>query len=331
MALYLVALAIVMSCYRAAGAPPYIFALLVLSKRLHSIFLLRLFNDGVAALFLWAAIYMLQKRQWLLGVLLWSFGVGVKMTLLLVAPAVAVILVLSVGLPKAVSLGVTCALLQVGLIAAEKPNDGHSMLANMRVLLQVLLGIPFLREDATAYLTRAFEFTRQFLFKWTVNWRFIGEETFLSISFSISLLASHIVSLVVLVAFRWIRPSRQSLPQFLREIFQPKAPRYRVSQSFILTAILESLAIGLLFARSLHYQFFAYIAWATPWLLWKSGFHPLLIISIWIAQEWAWNVFPSTDISSIVVVICLSLQVVGASGGKSSAATAEKTEKESVK
>jgi alpha-1,3-mannosyltransferase len=120
MALYLVALAFVMSCYRAAGAPPYIFGLLVLSKRLHSIFLLRLFNDGVATLFLWAAIYMLQKRQWLLGVLLWSFGLGVKMTLLLVAPAVAVILVLSVRLPRAASLGITCVLFQVGFIAVQK-------------------------------------------------------------------------------------------------------------------------------------------------------------------------------------------------------------------
>jgi alpha-1,3-mannosyltransferase len=199
------------------------------------------------------------------------------------------------------------------------------------LLVQVLLGIPFLREDATAYLTRAFEFTRQFLFKWTVNWRFIGEETFLSRPFSLSLLALHAVSLVILVAFRWIRPSRQSLPQFLHEIFQPKAPRYRVSQSFILTAILESLAIGLLFARSLHYQFFAYIAWATPWLLWTSGYHPLLIISIWVAQEWAWNVFPSTDISSIVVVICLSHQVVGRTRGVNSAATAVKTDKELAK
>jgi alpha-1,3-mannosyltransferase len=68
-------------------------------------------------LFLWAVIYMLQKRQWLLGVLLWLFSVGIKITLLLVAPAVTVILVLSVGLPRAASLGITCVLFQVGLIA----------------------------------------------------------------------------------------------------------------------------------------------------------------------------------------------------------------------
>lgn len=39
--------------------------------------------------------------------------------------------------------------------------------------------------------------------------------------------------------------------------------------------------------------------------------HPSLIYTIWAAQEWAWNVYPSTKISSVVVVGCLSIQVFG--------------------
>ena len=30
-----------------------------------------------------------------------------------------------------------------------------------------------------------------------------------------------------------------------------------------------------------------------------------------MAQEWAWNVYPSTDISSVFVVVCLAIQVFG--------------------
>ncbi|KAK2792697.1 dolichyl-P-Man:Man(5)GlcNAc(2)-PP-dolichol alpha-1,3-mannosyltransferase [Onygenales sp. PD_12] len=285
--LYLVTLVIVMWCYRSAGAPPYLLPLLVLSKRLHSVFVLRLFNDGVAAFFLWAAILMLQKRQWSMGVMLWSLGVGVKMTLLLVAPAVAVVVVLGAGVVRAAGLGV------------------------MAVLLQVLLGVPFLQQNPRSYLSRAFEFTRQFLFRWTVNWRFVGEDLFLSKHFAISLLAAHVSLLALFFAFRWIRPSNASLAQFIKNIASRKQPPTRISNSFICTTMLSSLAIGLLCARSMHYQFFAYLSWATPFLLWKSGYHPVIVYLLWAVQEWAWNIYPSTDFSSITVVACLSAQVFG--------------------
>lgn len=78
-----------------------------------------------------------------------------------------------------------------------------------------------------------------------------------------------------------------------------------------MTGLLSSLAIGLLCARSLHYQFFAYLAWATPFLLWRAGLHPVLIYAAWTLQEWAWNVYPSTNASSTVVVLSLALQVIG--------------------
>lgn len=78
-----------------------------------------------------------------------------------------------------------------------------------------------------------------------------------------------------------------------------------------MATILTSLAIGLLCARSLHYQFYAYIAWATPFLLWKTGMPALLTVVVWAAQEWAWNVYPSTNLSSGVVVSCLAIQVLG--------------------
>jgi alpha-1,3-mannosyltransferase len=81
-----------------------------------------------------------------------------------------------------------------------------------------------------------------------------------------------------------------------------------------MTAMLSSLAIGLLCARSLHYQFFAYLACATPFLLWQAGFHPILVYVVWVAQEWAWNTYPSTNASSLVVILSLAAQVFGVLG-----------------
>lgn len=111
--LYLATLAVVVSCYRQTGAPPYLFPLLVLSKRLHSIFVLRLFNDGVAAFAMWVAIYLCLKRRWTAGIAMWSAGVAVKMTLVLLVPAIAAITLLSLGLTQSIVLGAMAILVQV--------------------------------------------------------------------------------------------------------------------------------------------------------------------------------------------------------------------------
>ena len=180
---------------------------------------------------------------------------------------------------------------------------------------QLTLAFPFLPSNAKGYLARSFELTRQFLFKWTVNWRFVGEERFLSREFATGLIAVHLALLATFILTRWTRPSDLSVPALVSTVFKPLPPKAQqlmslnVTPSFIMTSILASMAIGMLCARSLHYQFYAYIAWSTPFLLWKSGLHPILIYAVWGAQEWGWNVYPSTDISSIVVVGCLLVQV----------------------
>jgi alpha-1,3-mannosyltransferase len=260
--------------------------MLVLSKRLHSIFILRLFNDCFAVFFFWLAVYAFQRRMWTLGSLAYSFGLGIKMSLLLALPAVGVILFLARG--------VKASLTQLSLMAQ----------------VQVILALPFLSTNAMGYLGRAFELSRQFLFKWTVNWRFVGEETFLSREFSILLLAGHVSALALFSITRWLRPAEKPVMELVRNALKLEEPlqktqhavSIRVSPNFILTTILTANAIGMLFARSLHYQFYAYIAWVTPFLLWRSGMHPLLQYGVWAAQEWAWNVYPSTEPSSMVVV-----------------------------
>lgn len=182
-------------------------------------------------------------------------------------------------------------------------------------LMQVVLGYEFLGTNARSYLSRAFEFSRQFMFKWTVNWRFVGEETFLSKPFSIALLSAHVVLLLAFLHTRWLRPANISLAGVKRMLLSPPSPQQqemitsRVTPDFVLTTVLSAMMIGCLCARSLHYQFYAYIAWLTPFLLWRAGLHPVIVYAVWAAQEVAWNVYPSTNASSLVVVGSLAVAV----------------------
>lgn len=257
--------------------------------------MLRCFNDCFAALFLWLTIYLLQKRSWTLAAVAYSWGLGVKMSLLLALPAVGAVLFLGRGLA------------------------GSLRLLWLMAQVQLVIGLPFLIQHPSSYAGRAFELSRQFLFEWTVNWRFLGEELFLSRPFHVALLALHVSVLGLFAASRWIRPTGKTLPELLAPLVlmqkpltddEERAVSWSFDARFTATTVLSANVVGLLFARSLHYQFYAYLAWATPFLLWRSGLHPVLQYVIWGIQEWAWNVFPSTNVSSAVVVSVLAVTVL---------------------
>jgi alpha-1,3-mannosyltransferase len=150
-----------------------------------------------------------------------------------------------------------------------------------------------------------------------VNWRFVPESTFLSRPFALALLTLHIGLLSWFIYTRWMKPSKRSLKEFLKLCIPAQEPRdqdtmaSKITPDFIMTAMLTAMTIGLLCARSLHYQFYAYVAWSTPFLLWKAGFNPVVVYVLWGAQEWAWNVYPSTPASSATVVGVLAATVAG--------------------
>lgn len=98
---YLSTLAVVLQCYRNAKVPPYVFPLLILSKRLHSIFMLRCFNDCFAVLGLFAAIYCYQTKRWHLGSFFYTTGLNVKMSLLLPLPAMGFLFLQALGSTEA--------------------------------------------------------------------------------------------------------------------------------------------------------------------------------------------------------------------------------------
>jgi alpha-1,3-mannosyltransferase len=292
--LYLCTLAIVLACYRRVGAPPWLLVPLVLSKRLHSIFLLRLFNDAWVTFFLWAAIYGFTDGGFHYGGFLWSAAVGVKMTALVAAPAAGVIVLQGLGTSEASFVGMYC------------------------IMIQLLSSFPFVQEGNFHYFLASFDFGRQFLYKWTVNWRFVGEEVFTSKAFATSLLVVHVSIMLFFLQTQWVKPSSSSILDFLHKYTRTMDNKTEqtyvrnVTPTFAMDTMLGSIAIGLLCARTLHYQFFAYLGWASPYLLWRAGVHPVLIVANLAAQEWAWLVYPSTSASSVTVVVQLIVAVVSA-------------------
>lgn len=111
--LYMLVISVVFSCYIRVGAPPYLLPLLVLSKRLHSIFLLRLFNDCWAVLGFWGALWCLQRGYWKAGLMAWGLGVAIKMTVLVAAPAMGIIALQSLGNREALLIGAILPQIQV--------------------------------------------------------------------------------------------------------------------------------------------------------------------------------------------------------------------------
>ena len=88
---------------------------------------------------------------------------------------------------------------------------------------QALLGMPFLLHAPISYLSRSFQFSRVFFYKWTVNWRFLSESTFLSIAFSRFLLLAHATVLFIFVVL-WCRGHGGIARTISRGLRTPRRP-----------------------------------------------------------------------------------------------------------
>ncbi|KAF8810116.1 glycosyltransferase family 58 protein [Phlegmacium glaucopus] len=282
----------ILSCciYRSAGSiPNWVILLLPFSKRLHSIFVLRLFNDCWSVLAVQAAILAFQNNFNDTGILLFSAALSVKMSILLYLPGLLVILFKRRGL---------------------LPTMVHMVAL---VMTQIFFALPFLREDPWAYAQSAFNFGRVFLYKWTVNWRFIGEDIFLNSRFAMALLVGHVTVLIMFGLFKWCELDGGVYRVLSRGIRRPLYPPAlsKVDADYVATILFTSNLIGMLFSRSLHYQFYSWYAQQIPFLTWRTRYPLLVKLAIIIGIEYAWNIFPSTPISSGILLASNTLLVIG--------------------
>lgn len=75
----------------------------------------------------------------------------------------------------------------------------------MLVLTQILISLPFTTQYPSSYLHGAFNLHREFLYKWTVNWRFLPQDVFLCPRFWLGLITLHL-ALLGLFFLRWCAP-----------------------------------------------------------------------------------------------------------------------------
>ena len=269
-----------------------------LSKRVHSIFVLRLFNDAPAMILLHISMYLFACcDSWALGCAVFSLAVSIKMNILLFAPGLLLLL-----LQKNQSLIVT---IQHLSICAS---------------IQLILGWPFLTTYPISYIKKSFEFDRVFFFKWTVNWKFLPEEMFTSKLIALVLLACHLGVLGIL-AIKWWKSSISQLgDDNARKLMRWKKcnnDNIRLSPEYVIHTMFVSNYIGIVFARTLHYQFYCWYFYSLPMLLWLTSFGPSsstdkrskevfpLVANILAVAgvEYAFNVFPATELSSATLQI----------------------------
>jgi alpha-1,3-mannosyltransferase len=92
------------------------------------------------------------------------------------------------------------------------------------ILSQIFLALPFLLVQPWTYLHYSFDLTREFLYKWTVNWRFLSEEQFLSPLWAQGLIIGHASVLVAFGLHRWCRADGGVWVVLNRGIRHPSQP-----------------------------------------------------------------------------------------------------------
>lgn len=341
LAIYILQLTLTFRIYsKTKKVPPYSLVLATLtSYRIHSIYVLRLFNDPIAMLLLYASLNLFISSRWTLGSVLYSLAVSVKMNILLFAPALLAAYIIVLG-PKRTAY-------QIALCAA----------------VQLALGLPFLCANALGYVNGSFDLGRVFEHEWTVNYRFLDRDTFEDRRFHLALLVVHVLLLLAFAPMvkRYVSSyaSLRAVESELKPQMKPKQKKRKpkpkeealskdqqkfldsyeqglksrghkrteaagdsvddedysinfdsTSQLLVLPFFVVNF-IGVVCARSLHYQFYAWYFHSLLYLVYCTGYRRSVMFLLLALIEYCWNCYPSTSFSSGVLHFCHVLILLG--------------------
>ena len=259
-ACYVATLGAVALCHTATkprGMPPWSLMLVCVSLRLHSIYVLRLFNDAMAMLAFWVATYLFCRGNWRSGCVCYSLGASVKANVLLSAPGLLLLLLQAHGAFGAIFHILVCA------------------------AVQLVLGWPFLLTDPLAYVRGALGGFGDLQHKWSVNWKFVPAHVFHSRAFAATLALCHLLCLFGLATRVWTARQgglRNALRgKLLRDTTTPVAQLQAraLHPEHVLSTLVSCNCVGLLFARSIHFQFYCWYLHGVPLLLWRCTSLPL--------------------------------------------------------
>ncbi len=203
--------------------------------------------------------------------------------------------------------------------------------------LQGGLAAPFLAAAPASYVHKAFELSRVFLYRWTVNLKFLPEAVFESPRLAAALLAAHLLLLAAFAHWRWAA-REDGLLHLCRDFWARglRNPATAASEAAgaskaassgadgscsngsdgssssgeklraaeVLRIVFTGNFIGIVCARTLHYQFYSWYFHSLPFLIWCTGLRTRHKLLLWGCIEAVWNVYPSTPPSSAVLLAC---------------------------
>ena len=267
--IYVLNLTVVLRIYDKANVVWYLRLLLCLSYRIHSIYMLRMFNDPIAMLFVHVAILLLANQRLLSGIIFFSFALSIKMNILLYLPGLLLVIQLSRGPLWTV----LCLVMVVGF--------------------QVVISLPFTMVDSAAYMAGAFDFSRQFMMKWSVNWQFLSTQTFSNPEFHKLLLGIHLLLLIIWLITKNLKYN----PINWLTNFNMWAEKRTLTPASIVYAMFAVNICGIAVARSLHYQFYSWYFYSLPYFM-SLAAYPILLIPLFFLFEVVYASFPPTPINS---------------------------------
>ncbi|GET93276.1 alpha-1,3-mannosyltransferase, putative [Leishmania tarentolae] len=304
---YLVTLTMVLRLYTSSGLTWKTIIPLFVSKRIRSLYVLQLSSDCWAMLFLFAAVSFIagrpsravtRSRQWFIGCLCYSFAVSIKMDILLFAPGMLYVMLRTLPFWRVVWNLFVCA------------------------ALQVAVSLPFLVYDYRAYLAKSVKLDCGLIEQWPVNYRFLDADLVRRPEFGQALFAMTVATWILLWRTRWaartyltdseaqvLHPAieetrRQSTLSRGRahgdEAVDDEAQEQAVYASTLLT-FFEANLVGVIFARSIHYQFYTRFFYTVPLVLAYTKFPRVLRLMSFALIRQGFESFPPTPNTSMML------------------------------